>query len=710
MRTTRAWVGGLIVAGLGLMGLGAVPAAPGYHEIEQTIAKVREAWRRPGARPQRYGSAWNAYFDTLLGELRAYTTAQTENDQLRALGRLYQMSRELGTVSWDTAAALREELRAWLRPRVRLAWAQRRLVETIQRMPAANEPQRRSNREGWVRFARDELGPALRAYEAAPTVADRRAAMTGVYNVLNALHAANQAHPWPSSQALETAMNDLFNRPNLDVTADVTALSAALNQNVVESGPVFFKGEWSYVTAGPKTGFGLLPSDRGIAFYNSQLLTSVTPITRFQRQIEADPQGQRAAKLYYFDATSVDNSELTIIAELRPDGLHLTPSYKHNVSASVGSEPQPGNGLGRAVASLIGFNQKKITRKVWEGAIGQIQQGVVEGAAELGSIRVAKAEAQRNAQIRKFLIGGDQLAYRDFLIKGLTLRSQPQYARGGGTVTWRGAKLQVGADAPQPAQFETFQPGVTADIHLTSLMTNLARGYLQSLAAQNIENIMIVTKKVPPGTPPREGIETARNVDFETFSKAVETARAANDPKMLAIRIKWPGEAPEFGADAQGHLVALVHDLAVEVPAPPQAARGGGLTGPPARIYMLVMPRAEFDIEFQVHPAKGKTPVRLEGRVVGFDPGPGARVYAINEDEKNPVQVNAFTATIILRVFGVRLQGQPVDWPLGELNLRNYTLASVSPLDPSGWIRFILTPTFQASPPQIARPRAVASR
>ena len=52
------------------------------------------------------------------------------------------------------------------------------------------------------------------------------------------------------------------------------------------------------VTAGPKTGFGLLPADAGIAFYNSQSLTSVTPIHDFQQQIEQDPQGRKAAKLY----------------------------------------------------------------------------------------------------------------------------------------------------------------------------------------------------------------------------------------------------------------------------------------------------------------------------------------------------------------------------------------------------------------------------
>ena len=45
------------------------------------------------------------------------------------------------------------------------------------------------------------------------------------------------------------------------------------------------KGYVSQVTAGPKTGFGLMTSDDGIAFYNKQQFTSVTPIWDFQNRI-----------------------------------------------------------------------------------------------------------------------------------------------------------------------------------------------------------------------------------------------------------------------------------------------------------------------------------------------------------------------------------------------------------------------------------------
>ena len=43
-------------------------------------------------------------------------------------------------------------------------------------------------------------------------------------------------------------------------------------------------------------------------------------------------------------------------------------------------------------------------------------------------------------------------------------------------------------------------------------------------------------------------------------------AQAANDPKVLAVRVRRPAHAPEFGTDQKGNLVALIHDLEVEVP------------------------------------------------------------------------------------------------------------------------------------------------
>jgi hypothetical protein len=691
MRRRNVWGFLLAMGSLGI-GLGAAPAAPSYHAVERSIDAIRKSWSQPGAPAQPNAAGWNAFFDALRDELRQYSTAPTENDRLVSLNRIYQFSVALRGTAWRSGQELREELRTWLRPRVRLAWAERRLVESVRGLAPPATSAARSNRERWISFIDNDLGAALRQYDAATTVLQRQVALKRVYAALNALQAKNRTSPWVPSAQLEAALSDLYNLPNLDISADVATLAPALSADVVQTGPIEHKGYISMVTAGPKTGFGLLPSDDGIAFYNKQMSASATPIWDFQNQMQRDPRGRRATKLYQFTATSYDTSEVTAVAVLRPSGLSVLPLQSHSTDAVITSFKQPGKGFARFVAAAIGFNQPKITQKVYEGAIGQIRQNVVTEGAEVAQEKSAQATAQKNAQLARFLIGGDALAFRNLLITGLSLRSLPTNALIGGKLQWQGAQEQVGADAVQPAKLAAPDPGVSADLHLSSILTSLTRGYLQSDAVRGLENLMIVTRKVPPNAPPRQGIEVARNADFGTFLKAVDAAQAANDPKVLAVRIKRPGRSPEFAADANGFLVALVHDFLIEIPVPP-SARAGSFASPPARVYRITAPDAEFVISFKVTPQTQTAPIRLAGRIEGFDPGPGATVYAINEDESKAQPLTAFTSTFVLGIFRAKIQGQPIDFPLSNLQLRGFAINNVLPLDPSGWIRVNLVRT-----------------
>ena len=222
------------------------------------------------------------------------------------------------------------------------------------------------------------------------------------------------------------------------------------------------------------------------------------------------------------------------------------------------------------------------------------------------------------------------------------------------------------------------------------------RGYLQSDAAQRVTNLMLVTRKIGPNTPPSQGIVVSRNVDYPTFLKSVAAARAANDPKVLAIRVKRPGNSPEFAADARGFLVAVVHDFLVEVPAPAQAAGGGLFSGPPAQVYRVTAPHAEFVISFKVEPQSQDKPIRLAGRIENFEAGPGAKVYSVREDESKATALPAFTSNLVLGVFSAKIKGQPIDLPLSDLKLRGFAIRSVSPLDPSGWMRVTLVRTSES--------------
>ena len=671
---------------------GAAPAAPSYVGVERAIQDVREGWGKPGAEAQPNAPGWNAFFDALRAELQTYCAAADENARLKSLGRIHQFWLALQPVIWHGGSRVRDELHGWMEPRIRLAWAERRLVDHVKSLAPTSDEAIMSNRSRWVAFVNQQLASALHLFDSAGTVADRLEALQKVYGALYALVAKNSVQPWAPSYELQSALNQLYNLPNLDISADVATLAPVLSRNIVETGPVYRKGYVSQVTAGPKTGFGLLASDEGISFYNSQWATSVTPIWDFQQQTEKDRRGRKVAKLYSFSATTHDQFHLTITATLTPNGLKLGPQNQHNVDALIGSLKQPGKGLGRFFLSMLGFNQTKITNKVYEGAIGRMREDVPKEAAEQTAEELAKAQAEQNAKLSQYLIGNNALAFRNLLILGLSLRSRPANALIGGTLQWRGAKDQVGAYVPQPARFAVPASGVSADLHLSSILTSLVRGYLQSDDARSVENLMVVTRKVAPNAPPNEGILLTRNADYAAFLKAVNEARAANDPKIMAVRVKRPGHSPEFGVDAHGFLVALIHDFLLEVPAPASAAKGG-IAGPPAQVYRITAPRAEAIISFKITAQTEKEPVRLSGRIEGFDPGPGAQVYAVDQDEPKAVALNAFSSSVILGVFRTKVQGQPIDVPLSQLKLEGFAIRDVSPLDPSGWIRVNLVRT-----------------
>ena len=306
-----------------------------------------------------------------------------------------------------------------------------------------------------------------------------------MHDALKSLQTRNSERPWQPSWDLQNAVNDLFNQPNLEITADLNIVSPLFDQNLVTSGPVYRKGYWSQVTAGPKTGFGLLPSDDGISFYNSQLLNSATPITDFQNQMASDPQGKRAVKLYQFSATSYDAAQLTVYTVLRTSGLSIWPAYNHyNIDASVCSTPTAGGGFGRLIAGIIGMNQNKITGKVRDGAIGNFRQRIPQEAQEEAQERIAGQQATRNAELSQYLIGNNMLAVQDFLISGLSLRSRPEAVYVGGLLQARAGDRQRGADAPQPASLAVPEAGLTADVHLSSVLNSVADGLYQRPVVQ----------------------------------------------------------------------------------------------------------------------------------------------------------------------------------------------------------------------------------
>ncbi len=681
--------------------VGATPA-PSYRAIEKRIESARADWAEAGA-SQPNAPGWDAFFDATLVELRAYSTAEDSNARLKSLDRLYRMSIALGTTPWRPAAEVREALRAWLRPRVALAWAERRLIETVRGLPATGQPGWQANREKWLTFVDDGLEDALRDYESAGSVAVRQEALGRLRAALGSLR---QGPSWSPSTGLAIALADLFDRPNFDATADLSVLGPVLNRDPVKAEVIFFKGQTSYVTPGPRAGFGLLPIDGGIAFYNRQYSSAYTPIRGFQQQIASDPRGKRAANLYQFNASTTNQTFVTAIAVLTPDGLLVRPDNTNNVNFAVGADPIPGLGkhLTRTFAGLLGFNKQRIVGEIYKNAVGRVRQEAAQGAAELAAIKTADRSAQVNAQLRQYLVGNRTALYGNYAVTGLTLASQPQYAMAGGTFDWRGPGYTTGADAPQPPEFHTIAPGLTADLHLPSVLSNLLDGALSTPDARGVSNILLRTQGSAV-TNPADRFRIERNVDFATFAKAVAATRETEDPDDQAVRISRPAKPPEFAADADGNLVAVLRDVTLEVAAPPAAARGG-VFGAPAKIYRIEAKTVELAITFAIVPPVGTAPARVTGKIVDFFVGPGSKVFAIDDDEGQASELNAVRRTTVLVGLTTQLQNQAIDTPLTRIALPgNLVLRSVSALDPSGWIRasFVVgVPMYAPSPFPVA--------
>ncbi len=673
-----------------VVSMGSNPATPSYVGVEQAIKGIRA---QIDARPQAHGPGWAALVDSIEGDLKTYTTAENEDQRLKALGKLYGYWNALGKVNWKPATTLRMELQSWLKPRVALAWASRRLVEGVRGLPATATPEAQVNRQRWVGFVGERLGSALREYESAESAAQRVDGLKKLQESLEDLKGGNKAHPWTYSMALQRALDDLYDLPNLDARIDLQTMNSLAGRSVVEAGPIWWKGQTTFVTPGRRTGFGLLTSDTAIVFYNSQLAKSITPIAGFNEQLEADPQGRQATMLYKFSATSRDDSQVTVTAVLSPYGLEILPSASHSVDVTVHAEPTRGNNLFRMLAGFIGMSQDRITAQVRDGALTRLRQQVPQSADELARIRAGQAKLEQNARLKGFLPGDGSVKLGPLQLAESSFRSRPDQAQVSGTVGYGGGTRFRGADMPRPSRMLQPESGAVADIHLTSALGNAAAGYLMSPDNADVRNVMIQGRKVDPDAPPQPRVQFTQNSEYAVFYKAVEAARAANDSAAMPIRLKRPPTPPEFTSDADGHLIAVVRDFEVEIGVPRPsgvgALIGGGANA--ARVYRFKAPVAELTISFEVMPPTGEQPLRLSGKIESLDIGTTAKVESVgtSEEESQPVG-NLMRATAVSVLMG-RVTGQAIELPLTAVQVpEGFAIKSVSALDPTGWVRLVL--------------------
>jgi hypothetical protein len=664
----------------------AAKAAASYYSVTKAIDDAVRPWDQPDATVPPAAPGWREFFAALKGELATYAASTNAKARATSLDRLYKLDVALWGVAWDPAVQVRSALDEWLAPRVRLAWAERRLFDYVE-AHQADSAGSTEHSTLWKKFVDDDLGAALAAYEGAKTVQARRSALKRLTGVLALLRKNNQSVSWTYSWELQSAVDSLYNLPNLDVSADLASVSPFLSNNVVTSGPVYRRGYVSQVTAGPKTGFGLLSSDEGIAFYNSQLASTDTPITDFQQQIEQDRRGQKIAKLYYFTAESYDAPHLTITSIIRPStGLTVfLPDYTHSVTAAFNALPIEGKGLARGVLAIIGLNRQKLVDKVGQQALPRMQKEVVQEALDEAAQRIPGAQAQENAKLRKVLVGNNTAAVKDFRITELLLRSRPENVLVSGKLGHATLPDAVGADMPRPSHLKAPNAGVSANVHVSSALSNVVAGLLRSDQVRTVENVMVVVKPAKPGAPLKEGMTIGTNVDYPTFLKTIDEPKSEGDasPKVMAIRVKKPANAPEFATNDRGYLVVLVRDFMMDVPAP-AATR--------AKVLRFLAPTAEFILSYKVASNGSSPPTELDVKVEDFVHSTNSKVQTLLDDESKPTTMGPFQANLAFLGFKASLQQLPIKVPLSTLNIPGFSLTEISPLDPSGWLRVVLTP------------------
>ena len=290
------------------------------------------------------------------------------------------------------------------------------------------------------------------------------------------------------------------------------------------------------------------------------------------------------------------------------------------------------------------------------------------------------------------------LAVQDFLVSGLSLRSRPQAVYVGGLFQSRAGDKQRGADAPQPPELAVPAPGLTADIHLGSVLTSALDGLYQRDQVQAIENVMIVTHDVPPGTPPAQAATITTNVDYPTYLKAVEEALKAKNPKVQALRIRKPAQPPEFAADARGFIVAILHDLEIDAPAPDPSSRAGTIVGANAKVLRIKIPQAETALSYKIE-SSAPGSHQLHARLEEFTPSTTSQVMALKDDETKPTTLNRFSGALVISTLAAKIRSQPINANLDNLRLRGFAVESISPLDPSGWVRVNLVKSDATPPP-----------
>lgn len=676
MRSGSIWLG-LLMIGLA----GPAEAAPTSTSLE--LDRAVQAAR--AVVPQLEGQ-----LQELAAGVKAYAEAATPEARGAAAQRVAKAHEALRAQPIPEVVQACEEASLWLNPRVEVDQA--RLAFLGGRSPGSPyvSPHR-------LESVRDKLLPALVRYDTAKSLDDRLDALGAIHELIYDYKAD------PTTRPIASALGAMFLRPNVGVRADYPTLAAFLERDVAEPGPIYRKGQVSMVYPGPKIGFGVLPSDEGLSFFNRQFLTAVTDVKGFSEQVASqDSRGRMLTQIYDLGMTTSNTVDLTIIGTFTPNGLRLKNQATDNVDIRIRSTPRDCTALRRGALDALGLDQASLEKLIYENAIKRVREEVPREATQERSERLAKAEAEQNRTLRKYLVGDGTLAFNPIEVRSLKISSRPDSAVATGILQWRQFAPGWGADAPLPAAFRQPQPGVTVHAHLPSLAHNLWHGWLGSEGRAAAKNVMLMIR-VAPKEGLKPGVEsTTWDASNDDFVKAVAVAR--KDKDLLVVRIARPKLAwsPTVGEDSSVGL--LIRDLEVQLSAPVDnpALR---VLGNAVESLALTIPRLELRSKITATPSATGGAPGITLKFEEIDPGQGLKILTTNANgEQSPV--NAFLSGVVVRTALQQVLKRELPIALPEGGIPGFRLVDVSPPDPSGWIQVRLErdPNAPVTPPTEPEP------
>ena len=235
---------------------------------------------------------------------------------------------------------------------------------------------------------------------------------------------------------------------------------------------------------------------------------------------------------------------------------------------------------------------------------------------------------------------------------------------------------------------------MTADVHVGSLLSSLVFGLYQRPDVQSVQNLMLTIKPVPAGASPRDGVTVTKNVDYPTFAKAVDDSRKPGPERTTVLRLTRPQKPPEFSTDAAvswSRWCTICSSICRRPREKPRAESSART----AKVYRVKIPLAEIALSYKLD-SSATGVLKIQAKVEEFNPGPNADVLAITDDEAKGTSLSRFSAGIIMSAMAARLRSQPIDVALDQLKLPGMSIRSISPLDPSGWVRVGLSRNAQA--------------